>query len=338
MPEVSPRVAAVVLARDRPTPLRKTLDALLLEQPDVLVLVDNDGTREVKQLLQEAAGRHPDAEVLSLARNMGCCGGFEAGLERVMARGDVDLVCGFDDDAVPLPGCLAALAAAATSLPEVGAVGAVSHDRSGTLAWPMYVIGEKTPAVTVGDVAALAARRSELPVLNLAWHGLMFPVDVLRRHGNVWGELFLQYEDIELGMRLRGAGLKVYLVPSAECIHPPPPAARAVMIFGRQIDVTAQTPVKEYLTLRNGLVVRQRYEGLRFWYGTGPFVLIRGFLSSLALDVPTLPAVWNVFVRGVVDAIRGRLGPPPAATVALSARAQAPASTPPGAAAPSPPK
>ena len=109
MPEASLRVAAVVLARDRPTPLRETLDALLLEQPDVLVLVDNDGTPEVKQLLQAAADRHPDAEVLSLDRNMGCCGGFEAGLARVMARSDVDLVCGFDDDAVPLPGCLLSL-------------------------------------------------------------------------------------------------------------------------------------------------------------------------------------------------------------------------------------
>jgi hypothetical protein len=161
-------------------------------------------------------------------------------------------------------------------------------------------------------------------VPNLSWHGLLFPVPVLREHGIVWGELFLQYEDIELGMRYRRAGLRCYLVPDAECLHPKPPPSRPVRIFGRQIDVTAQNASKEYLTLRNGLVVRSRYEGARFWYGTGPFVLLRGLLSSFALNVPTSKALRHVFLQGVVDAMRGRLGPPPAATAALGGGGAAP--------------
>jgi hypothetical protein len=90
-----------------------------------------------------------------------------------------------------------------------------------------------------------------------------------------------------------------------------------VRILGRQIDVTVQSAVKEYLTLRNGLVVRQRYEGARFWYGTGPFVLLRGLLSSLELGPGALR---HVFVQGVLDAVRGRLGPPPPRTAALQPR------------------
>ncbi|MEA2451004.1 MAG: hypothetical protein QOG63_2936, partial [Thermoleophilaceae bacterium] len=157
-----------------------------------------------------------------------------------------------------------------------------------------------------------------LEIPNNAWHGILFPAEVLRRHGNVWGELFLQYEDIELGMRFRRAGLRCYVTPEAECIHPSPPPARPVRIFGRQIDVTAQSASKEYLTLRNGLVVRSRYEGLRFWYGTGPFVLLRGLLSALALDVPRSAALRHVFIQGILDAVRRRLGPPPEKTAALS--------------------
>jgi hypothetical protein len=183
----------------------------------------------------------------------------------------------------------------------------------------MHVEGEPNPAVTTADVKAIVDRRggAGLPIPNNSWHGIMFPVRVLRSLGNVWGDLFLQYEDIELGMRFRRAGLRCYLVPEAECLHPAPPPARSVRIFGRQIDVTAQSAAKEYLTLRNGLVVRSRYEGLRFWYGTGPFVVLRGLLSSLALDVPIVAALRHVFVRGILDAIRGRLGPPPSATVRL---------------------
>lgn len=313
-----PKVAAMVLGRDRPQPLRATLSALLGEQPDVLILIDNDGTEEVKAEIESAASEHPDCEVVRLDRNMGCCGGFEAGLSLAIDRGDIDFVCGFDDDATPLPGCVAELVRVATTLPAVGAVGAVSHTPDGTLAWPMYPAAGGTPAETVGEVDGLARGREGVPVLNLAWHGLLLPVEVLRRHGSVWGELFLQYEDIELGMRYRAAGLNMYLAPGAECLHPAPPAARAVKIAGRQIDVTAQSASKEYLTLRNGLVVRRRWDGLRFWYGTGPFMLIRGLLSSVALDVPTTKALRHVFLQGVLDAARGRLGPPPAATADLS--------------------
>jgi rhamnopyranosyl-N-acetylglucosaminyl-diphospho-decaprenol beta-1,3/1,4-galactofuranosyltransferase len=322
---VTPRTGAVVLCRDRPQPTQATLDALLAQQPapDVLVLVDNDATPEVRALLDAAAAKHPDAEVLALDRNYGCCGGFERGVARLLERGDLDYVIGFDDDATPLPGCIAALLRAAPELPDAGEIGAMSHTPDGTLAWPMHVFGEDEPALTTDDVRAIAARHGSpagLEIPNNSWHGIMFPVPVLREHGNVWGELFLQYEDIELGMRYRRAGLRCYLVPAADCLHPAPPPSRPVRILGRQIDVTAQSPAKEYLTLRNGLVVRQRYEGARFWYGTGPFVLLRGLLSSLALDAPRAAALRHVFLRGVLDAVRGRLGPPPPATAAIQPR------------------
>lgn len=313
---MTPHVAAFVLARDRPEPTERTLEALLAQEPapDHLLLIDNDATAEVRLVLDGAASRHPDAEVLRLGANRGCSGGFEAGLERLLEREDLDLVCGFDDDATPLPGCLAALRQAATGLPAVGAVGAVSHDPLGRLAWPVHVLGEPGPLFTLDEVRGLASRRASLPVHNLAWHGLMFPVEVLRRHGIVWGDLFLQYEDIELGMRYRRVGLQSYLVPGAECLHPPPPPSRAVRILGRQIDVTAQSAAKEYLTLRNGLLVRSRHDGLRFWYGTGPFVLLRGLLSSLSLEGRRPALLRHVFIQGIADAVRGRLGPPPQRT------------------------
>jgi GT2 family glycosyltransferase len=322
MSDRPPRLAAVLLARDRPEPTRTTLDAILLQDPspDVLVLVDNDSTPEVAAILRAAAARHPHAEVVELAANRGCCGGFEAGLRHVLEHHDVDYVCGFDDDATPRPGCLAALLDAARRLPDAAEIGALSHDPAGKLAWPMWVDGEPGQAYTVDDVRAIAERRSTLPVPNLAWHGLLFPMAVLREHGIVWGDLFLQYEDIELGMRYRKAGLRCYLVPEAECLHPAPPPSRQVTIFGRTIDVTAQSPAKEYLSLRNGLIVRRRHDGWRFWYGTGPFVLLRGILTCFAMDVPLWGALRRVLARGVLDAVRGRLGPPPRATAELAPR------------------
>ena len=319
-----PRVAAVVLARDRPAPLKATLEAILAQEPpvDALLLVDNDATPEVAAALAHAAARHPDAEVIRTGYNAGCAGGFAAGLARGLERGDCELFCGFDDDAEPLPGCIGALVDAAEKLPDAGIVGATAHAPDGTLAWPMYVEGEAEPARTVADIEALAARRANLPVANVAWQGLMIPASVLRAHGNVWGELFLQYEDLELGLRLASVGLRVYVVPQARCLHPAPPAARELRLLGRRIEITTQSPAKEYLTLRNALVVRRRYDGRRFWYGTGPLILVRGLLSTLGLGTPRGAALREVFLRGVLDAVRGRLGPPPARTVALGTRAR----------------
>jgi len=309
---VRTRTAALVLAYDRPEVTRRTVDAVLAQEPpfDTVLLVDNAGTPGLSAVLSEAAARDQRVTVLRLDPNIGSAGGYEAGLRELLERDDLDYICGFDDDATPLPGCLAALLEAAASVPDAAEIGAVSHNPAGTLAWPMLIDGEPEPLRTLDDVRAAAARHQRLTVPNLAFHGLLFPVGVLRAHGIVWGELFRQYEDIELGLRYRRAGLKCYLVPSAECLHPAPPPARRIEILGRAIDVTAESPAKEYLSLRNGLRVWHRHDGLRFWFGSGVFVLVRGLLTCLQLK-PRRRAFRDVLLRGILDAARGRLGPPP---------------------------
>jgi glycosyltransferase involved in cell wall biosynthesis len=311
---VPSRTAALVLARDRPGVTQRTVDAVLAQEPafDTVLLVDNAGTPELSAVLAAAATADHRVAVQTPHANLGCAGGYGAGLTELLKRDDLDYICCFDDDATPLPGCLAALLEAAAGLPDAAEIGAVSHDESGRLAWPMLIDGEPEPLRTLNDVrAAAAARHQRLTVPNLAWHGLLFPVPVLRAHGIVWGELFLQYEDIELGLRYRRAGLACYLVPAAECLHPAPPPAQRIRLFGKELTVTAESPAKEYLSLRNGLRVWHRHDGMRFWYGSGVFVLLRGLLTCMRLEIPRRRALRDVFLRGVLDATRGRLGPPP---------------------------
>lgn len=307
------RIAGVVLARDRLAVTQQTIEALCAQDPavDALLLIDNAGPPEMSELLARSADAHPAGRVLRLERNLGCAGGFEAGLQSVLECDDVEYVCCFDDDAVPHPGCVGALRKAAISLPAVGCVGAVSHDATGTLAWWLPVIGSNETLRSVEDVHRVAWGRLGIPVTNMPWHGLMIPTSVLRRHGSVWGELHFQYEDVELGLRYRRAGLNNYLVPGAECTHHATVPDRELSVFGRTIYLTRQSPAKEYLTLRNGLRVAGRHEGLRFWYASGPALVLRALLTSLAIDGPRRRAFVHVFLRGIVDAARGRLGPPP---------------------------
>lgn len=313
------RVGAVVVARDRPDVVARTIKAIVEQDaaPEALILVANDASPAVGAVLERAVASHPDCEVVRLRENGGAAGGFNAGIRCALDRGDLDIACCFDDDATPLPGCLAALRAAVTSLAQVGTAGAVAHDGNGRLAWLMYPDNEPAPASTLEEVRRVAARRDAIEVAGMCFHGLMVPLDVVREHGNVRAELFHQYEDAEFGLRMRRAGLRNYLVVNAECLHPTAPPARELRVLGRSIMITSQSPAKEYLTLRNDLVVRHRYNGARFWFGTAPLILLRGLLVALSLKVPRAAALRDVFVRAVFDAARGRMGPPPARTVAL---------------------
>jgi hypothetical protein len=147
-------------------------------------------------------------------------------------------------------------------------------------------------------------------VAELAWHALLIPVPVIREFGGPWAELFMWYEDVEWGLRLRSAGRRLYVVPEASVTHPlPPRTVRAA--FGR---VVLEAPVtdrrRSYLMVRNSLVVRHRYCGRRFWFVDLPLTLARGLLVTFALPGSRLAALRDVMGRGVLDAVRGRLGPP----------------------------
>jgi GT2 family glycosyltransferase len=307
------RVAAVLLARDRPEVTARTLEAVVAQGPDALILVSNDGTPAVDAVLRDAAAAHPDARVVRLDRNLGAAGGFHAGFAAALERDDLDAVWCFDDDATPAPDCLTALKAAYQRLDRVGCAGALTHDGSGRLSWPLWPVDTLVPLHTLDEARRAAGADGALAVAGLSWHALLVPLAVLRAHGNVWAELFHQYEDAEFGLRIRDAGLCAYAVAEAECLHPPAPPAREARIARWSIRVTEEAPAKEYLTIRNDLVVRRRYNGARFWYGTMPLIVLRGLLVCLRRrDMSRWRAVRDVWLRAIGDAARGRLGPPPA--------------------------
>lgn len=274
--------------------------------PDELVVVDSDATPEVRALLERI-----DARVIRLGHNGGSAGGFAAGMEAVAEDGRSTLAWTLDDDAIPALDCLERLLRAYEDVPDAGAVGALSCDPDGTLAWALNVVDGVRRVHTVAEVEAAAGDNDSLAVFELAWHALLIPVDVIKRVGGPDRSLFMWYEDVEYGMRLRHAGLPVYVVPGARVTHPPPPRTVSVSVLGRPLDVPVTSPTKSYLLVRNSLVVHRRYGGVRFWYGELPLLLIRAAIASFALDAPKLRVGARVLAQATLDALRGRTGPPP---------------------------
>ena len=307
------RLAALVVAHARPETTSATIEAILGQSrtPDELILVANGATREVIDVLNGWAIDFPKTTVLELPENTGAAGGFRAGLAFACESQSIDWVCCFDDDALPLPGCMEALAGAVHELPRAGSLGPLTHTGSGTLSWPLFVRGRTRPIRTTREACSVAGESGVLSVYAMSWHALLVRVDAVRAAGNVDERLFHQYEDAEFGFRLLQAGFSNYTITDAECLHPPAPESREIKILRRSLRITADPPHKEYLNIRNDIVVRRRYEGRRFWYGALPLILLRGLAGCLRSDMRTADAFRKIYLRAIRDAAFSRLGPPP---------------------------
>jgi GT2 family glycosyltransferase len=114
----APRVAAIVLGwnlKEETVACGQSL--LALDYPALdLIFVDNGSTDGSAALLR---ARFPEAEVVELGRNVGIAAGYNAGLERALARGaDFGLI--LNNDTLFAPGMLDALVEAAGRHPEAG--------------------------------------------------------------------------------------------------------------------------------------------------------------------------------------------------------------------------
>ena len=104
LPQTPPaRICAIVVTFNRLEKFRRTVERLLAEPLDQVLVIENgstDGTREWLRGLSE-----PRLTVLEMAENGGGAQGFETGMREARNRFDPDWYLVMDDDARPMPGC-----------------------------------------------------------------------------------------------------------------------------------------------------------------------------------------------------------------------------------------
>lgn len=328
MPVVTspPRVLAVVLASQRAESLGDVLDAIARQTRPVdgVLVVDSDASPEVRATIGRHRAADPSIDVLELGFNAGSAGGFGAGLAEAAARTDVDYGFAFDDDAVPAPDCLERLLEAAGEVDAIGAIGAASHAPDGSLAWALHTDDDPEPISTLAELRARARGRPALPVSELAWHALLVPVTTVKRIGPPCSRLFMWYEDVEYGLRIRRAGMRLYVVPGAAVTHPAPPRTVGLRLGHVDVSVPVTSPWKSYLMIRNALLVRHHHCGPRFWRVDLPLTLLRAAILAAVMPRPRLRTAREVILRSILDAARGRTGPPPRSVIDLSAAIASP--------------
>jgi GT2 family glycosyltransferase len=230
-----PHLVAVVVTFNRLDQLQITVERLLAEACDLVLVVDNASSDGTADWL--AAQSDPRLHVLRLTENSGGAGGFEAGLAMARDRWNPDWCVLMDDDARPMPGACAAFRSVAANIdPDTGAVGVIGAavllpdgrvsemNRPGLNPfWHMdlllqtFVKGNRAGFHL--DDAAYAPGAAARDIDLSSFVGYFVSRGTLARAGLPEGGLFIYGDDVLYSLRLRRKGIGIRFVPSVRFEH-----------------------------------------------------------------------------------------------------------------------
>lgn len=276
---------AVVVTFRRSDALSRSLAALLgqTSPPSLVVVVDNDPECSARGVVDVTpCPKAVELVYLPSGENLGPAGGWARGVEWALGhatRGDWCMVLD-DDDPIGDPEVsgelLTAASAASSDVAALGLRGAVWHAPTATLRRVMPHAGRLTPC----DYLASGG----MPIYRWA---------VIDRFGFFDESLFFGFEDLDLGLRLREADLKLAVV-SIDSAHRVPDTN------------PVRLPWREYFKTRALVTVCRRHSGVwALMVTTLRSVMIGGVLLALRdRNLAIASARWS----GWRDAMRGRLG------------------------------
>ncbi len=312
------RIAAVVVTYNRLAQLEQTIERLLTEPVDHVVLVDNastDGTAEWFAQISD-----PRLHLISLGTNRGGAGGFEAGLRHATEQFEPDWCVVMDDDARPEPGAIARFRT--MDLAGIGGVAAAVHTSDGSIcdmnrpsvnpfwhrkAFLRTLLGGGRMGFHLDDAAYAAGQT--IPIDAASFVGLFLSRTAIKATGFPDGRLFIYGDDVLYTLAMRRAGQEMVFAPEVRFDHDFKTFAAESRAF---------RPLwKTYYHHRNLLFVYHSAAGLMFWPA---LVLI---LPKWLLKARFYGDDWAVYLKllglAVLDAARGTLSRTHCDVVALAA-------------------
>jgi hypothetical protein len=291
---MAPSLAAVVLNYRTPASTLACVRSLGLSTrpPDHVIVVDNGG-----ECRDELAGHIGTAELIATPRNLGFGGGNNAGIRRALEKGAA-LVLVVNPDTTVSPDCIGLLERALLNRPGAGIAGPT-------------VVRASAPEEIESAGIAFARWTGRMRLIDSAQPGIrevdgvqgcamLLRAEVFAQAGFFAEDYFLYFEDLELCLRARRAGLVSIVVPEAVALHE---GAKA----------TGTQPARRlYFACRNHLrLAEQAYPLPRLGAAARAFSVVGLNLAHLLLKAPA-PRVEGLraLARGTLDYLRGRYGDP----------------------------
>jgi len=256
-----------------------------------LVIVDNgSGIAVVKAI--EAMLKNQQ-QLVALGENRGIAAAQNIGLRRARQAG-IEHVLLLDQDSVPSPGMVEALAAHASSLLAAGIkVGAIG---------PRLVDARWNSRERLEPRGRSSVNTSLLEVDHLIASGALVPMSTIDAIGNMREELFIDFVDIEWGLRALRAGYRSYVALDAEMDHQ---LGTPMKVLGRTI--STHSPMRHYYMVRNAIwLLRQSWLQPKWRYIKMPKIALHLLINAVFAEPAR--AHRRMMARGLRDGLAGRMG------------------------------
>ena len=282
------------------------LDKLINElksQVDQIVVVDNGSGNEFLEhtKIQSALPENVKVKILYLGENFGIAIAQNKGIEWARSQ-NAKYVILFDQDSLPHKGMVTKLEGAAEEMRASGCkVASVG---------PRYVDDRQDnppPFIRVSGLHQIRCQcenaDSIVEVDYLIASGCLIPLDSLNVVGFMKDELFIDFVDIEWGLRAKSKGFQNFGVCSAIMNHSL--GGEPINIFGRKI--ASHSPLRHYYHFRNAIwLCRQSWLPINW-----KIVSIKGLVLKFVV-YGTLPKPsWSQFkmmLLGIWHGLTGKMG------------------------------
>jgi rhamnosyltransferase len=277
--------------------LRLLLDAIN-PQVEQVFIVDNGSTADIAAWLVE---QDIQVELVRLGDNYGIAQAQNRGIAEARARGATFILL-LDQDSLPAPDMVAKLLSAArtkiTNGVKLACVGPRYSDTRQNNPPPFI----RTRGLRL-ERRACTSPDAVVDVDYLIASGCLIPMSALDDVGGMREELFIDYVDIEWGLRAQQKGYRSFGVCSAHMRHDL--GDEPISFSGRQIPV--HSPIRHYYYFRNAVwLYRQPWLRLNWKVIDGSRLLLKFAFYSL-MTVPRLQHA-KMMTMGAFHGLIGKMG------------------------------
>jgi rhamnosyltransferase len=294
-------VVGVVVTYEPDLAKLDVLLSALRQQLTKVVVVDNGSSLDIEQSISAALRSDAWCQVVRQHSNLGIAAAQNIGIELARKAGAAFVIL-FDQDSEPAPDMVQNLLDVATAQSLMGvSVAAVG---------PRYTDERQDnppPFIRIRGISverqACDSESSVVEVDYLIASGSLIPMATLDAIGPMREDLFIDYVDIEWGLRAKMAGFQSFGVCGAKMRHDL--GNEPIDFFGRKIPL--HSPLRHYYHFRNAV---------RLYCETGlplNWKIADGWRLFLKYGAYTLLAKprhqhWWMMSLGIVHGLRGRMG------------------------------
>jgi GT2 family glycosyltransferase len=299
------RTAAVVVDWRRPDDTLAALRSLadMAKPPDVLVCVENGSSSEDVAVVRETAP--PATKVVELPQNIGWPSAVNLGVAQTLDAG-ADWILLLNNDAKVERNCLGRLIEEATRYPRVAAAGpAISFADHPERLW--FGGGEVSDWFAFTRHRGLMASSAKPPASSdtgfITGCCMLVSGTAWRDMGPFRADFFAYYEDAEWCQRVRAGGWRCRYVGEVLCTH----AVSATWLEQGSLGLSEATA---YYKARNPLrfALETKALGRRLTRILGVLVVWNAYHAWILLQLRRAD-VAMAYLRGMIDAVRGHMGP-----------------------------